>query len=246
MFLVAFAGLFVVLVSTVLSRDAGERQGPTPGGSLPPVSTLDPSADSMCSEDSEGESTVGWGPDRPMFYDDTYPNALTFNSTAENPNLGDERNFVGVKKADIVESGGWLDSIKVSNGVEYVVRVFVRLDGPTSHDAANTALKIYLPTCTAHRIGVSALLSADDVFPRQIWDGVEFWSRRDFNLVLVPDSAWLANNAHPSPGLPLPTGALVSSEGTSLGYEKTDGLFKSGYEYDGYVTFEVRAQVSQP
>lgn len=184
---------------------------------------------------------VGWGPERPLYYDDTYPDALTFNSTAENANVGDERNWVVVKPAANLEAGSWSDNMEVEPDGVYLVRLYIRLDGPSTHDATDTKLVFNLPTCTGHRVGVEGFLSANNVFPQTIWDGAEFWSRRDFNLALVPDSAVLYNNFGE---FPLATNSLVTSTGVLVGNEQMDGRFRAGYSNSAYVYFEVKAQVA--
>lgn len=209
----------------------------------PPDSNKAPN--DLCSADSEGHVAEGWGPDRPTFHDDTFPNSLTFNSTSDNVNLGDERNFVAVKPDSNKQAGGWLDSVEAQNNQVYLIRVYARLDGPQAHEAKGTNLSVNLPTCTAHRVGVSATLSSLDAFPGQVWDGASFWSRRDFNLALVPDSGRLYSNAHPTPGLAFSVNDLVTSKGILLGSKALDGIFEPGYEHDVYVTFLVRAQVSE-
>lgn len=210
---------------------------------LPAGSTETPN--DLCSDDSEGKVADGWGPDRPTYHDDTFPAALTFNSTSSNSVHGDERDFLDVKPNSIKQAGGWQNTIEVEDGSEYLVRIYVRLDGPVQHSAKDTKLNVLLPTCTGHRVGISATLSSMDVFPREIWDGASFWSRRDFNLVVAPDSGKIYSNAHPNPGMNFSVNDLVARKGISLGSKGLDGIFMSGYEHDVFVTFVVRAQVAK-
>jgi hypothetical protein len=198
----------------------------------------------MCAQDSEGTVSDGWGPDRPTYHDDTFPPALTFNSTSDNPDYGDERNFVRVKPARVMTAGGWTDSVEVENDQEYLVQLYARLDGPDKHAAKDTKVTVILPTCTGHRIGVTAILESMDAFPGAVWDGASFWSRKDFNLALVPDSGAVYSNAHPT-GLAFSTSDLVTTKGIPLGSEELDGVLKPGYANSVYVSFTVRAQVAQ-
>lgn len=200
----------------------------------------------MCSPDSEGTVQAGWGPDRPTYHDDTFPPALTFNSTSDNPIDGDERNFLRVAPVPVPTAASWTDSLEVENDQEYLVRLYARLDGPDKHSAKDTKLSVILPTCTGHRIGVTAILESMDAFPGAVWDSASFWSRKDFNLALVPDSGVLNGNAWPGhDGLTFSVGDLVTSKGISLGSKELDGVFEPGYANSVYVSFKVRAQVAQ-
>lgn len=244
--LLSFAALLVgttVGIVGIVGRDNPQPERIDPGQAL---QTSPPVADggSMCSSDSEGSVLDGWGPDRATYHDTTFPDHLTFNSTSENVNIGDERNFVAVKPTTIAKAGQWADSLEVHNGQEYLIRIYARLDGPENLTAKATNLSVNLPTCTGHRVGVSAILGSDDAFPREIWDGASFWSRNDFNLALIPDSGKIESNAHPDTGLAYSTNDLVTSKGINLGSKRLDGVFAPGYANAVYVTFRVRAQVA--
>lgn len=239
------AGTAVGVIALRSSQDAPITTQ-TGGQALQTAAPTQPASDlnDLCSADSEAQVTDGWGPDRATYHDDTFPTALTFNSTSDNLNLGDERNFVAIKPVSVTEAGGWSDSLEVRNGQEYLVRIYARLDGPEDYSAKGTKLVVSLPTCTGHRVGLAAILSSLDAFPSEVWDGASFWSRNDFNLALVPDSGLVHSNAHPK-GLPYSTGDLVTAKGIALGSEKLDGVFKPGYGSSVYVIFKVRAQVAE-
>lgn len=236
--------LLALLATTAVGVAGLNRAPSTPPLISRPSSPGASDSGELCSANSEMRVSDGWGPDRPTYHDDTFPSALTFNSTSDNPNLGDERNFVSVKPKDLTQAGGWVDSLEVQNNREYLVNIYVRLDGPTNHAAKGTKLSVNLPACTGHRIGIAAFVSSLDAFPNEIWDGASFWSRNDFNLALVPDSGYVYSNAHPG-GLALPVGELVTAKGISLGSTQLDGVFQPGYEHSVRVAFTVRAQVAQ-
>lgn len=204
-----------------------------------------PSSGTMCSTDSEGSVGSGWGPDRPTFHDDTYPANLTFNSTSTGA-IGDERNFVAIRPASGEGLELWTDNQEVAPDGEYLVRVYARLDGPAVHVAKGTSVSMNVPTCTAHRIAVAAFLRSTDAFPVEIWDGAAFWSRKDFNLAVIPDSGFIYSNARPGPaGLAVSLRDLTMNRGIDLGSRALDGVFYPGYADDVYLTFKVRAQVAK-
>lgn len=237
------AGTIVGALGVHRSSDAPESSTPKP--SLQAAAPTEQSgSDGMCSSDSEGQVAAGWGPDRPTYHDDTFPTALTFNSTSDNPIDGDERNFLRIKPTTAHEPSAWADSVEVSNDELYDVRMYIRLDGPDGHTANGAKLAVLLPTCTGHRVGVSSRVSSLDAFPSTVWDGASFWARRDFNLALVPDSGVIYGNAYPG-GLPISTNDLVTATGVPLGSRKMDGVIEPGYGGSLYVDFKVRAQVAQ-
>jgi hypothetical protein len=235
--LVAVAAVVITVVITFAARDPGS----TPAADQPVEQSQADGAE-LCGPSSETDLPVGWGPERPIYTDTTFPDSLTFNSTYEDENIGDERNWVGIRSASSTGENVWHDEIEIEPGQEYFVRAFVRLDGPIDQAAANVILRFNVPNCTAHRIGTEAALSSDHTFPSQIWDGAEFWSRDDFNLTVLPDSAKLESNRHPGPdGLPLATYDLVSATGVQLASDEATGEFLPGYAEGVYVTFRVIA-----
>ena len=193
------AAVAAVVVSLLISVHPSETSSTPPQQAAPAgaASSKPPDTDSLCGASSDDQVADGWGPARSIFYDDTFPTALTFNSTGENEGIGDERNFVAGKAATDKRGGSWSDTIEVTDGGEYLVRAYARLDGPDTHEATDARLMFNLPACIAHRIGVIGFVTASNVFPDEVWDGMSFWSRHDFTLALVPDSAYLYNNSHP-------------------------------------------------
>ncbi len=234
----AAAGIAVPIVMSVHSIPESPAIQPQPALNSPSA------VSGLCGQSSETDLPVGRGPERLIFTDETYPDSLTFNSTYRNENYGDERNWVTIKPASVTEAGGWVDDIEVESGEEYLVRAYLHLDGPAEQIAESVIMRFNVPNCTAHRIGVEATLSSGNTFPSKIWDGAEFWSREDFNLTVLPDSAEMVSNRYPDPNaLPLPTYDLVSAEGALLASDETPGEFLPGYAESAIVTFRVIARM---
>ncbi|WP_146081132.1 hypothetical protein [Pseudoclavibacter sp. AY1H1] len=230
------------LIATLSANGDSTRVNGT-AGSAEPVAEAKVDGQDLCGPSSETDLPVGWGPERAIFTDTAYPDSLTFNSTYENEGLGDERNWVGIRPAMSSGEQVWYDEMEIEPGAEYFVRAYLSLDGPADQVAKDVVLNFNLPDCTAHRIGVMATLSSDQTFPARIWDGAEFWSRDDFTLTVVPDSAQLESNRHPE-GLPLATYELVSGSGLPIASEEATGEFLPGYAESAYVTFRVIANAA--
>ena len=186
---------------------------------------------------------AGWGPERETFTIEQggapYP---TFNSITDNPNFGDERNFVNVKRADSRQRGGWVDDIWANPGDVIVMRVYLEnsgsdlaLDVPAG-SIQDARLSIGLSKPESGDFAVYGVLSGKNI--QGVWDGATIHVDPGNEVTLNTSSAIIENNAHPGGGLALAAGAF-SPEGTLLGYEQMDGLIKPGYQYAAYVTVEL-------
>ena len=68
-------------------------------------------------------AVMAWGPDRPTYDINNVADHITFDSITDNPNVGDERNFVRIKDASDTSTGGWTDDMTVQPGHEYLVQL---------------------------------------------------------------------------------------------------------------------------
>ena len=68
---------------------------------------------------------------------------------------------------------------------------------------------------------------------------------KNFTVSYVAGSAKYYNNVNPSNGFALPD-SIVNNTGAKLGYEQMDGKIPGCFQYAGYVTVKVKAQVNQP
>ncbi len=184
-----------------------------------------------------------WGPDRPTFTIEQPAGHVTFNSITNNPNYGDERNFVTIKDAANQNAGGWTDSINVQNGKEYYVRMYVHNNAAENLNlvAENVTAKFNLPDHEAKRIQIDGYLSASNSTPSNIWDQAVFTADSNFKLDFVSGSAQYTNNMFPQ-GISL--GNNVIGDGATLGYDQLDGKIPGCFKYDGFVTFKVKAVTS--
>lgn len=235
------AVLALVVSALALFRDAFDvRIGSTPSSS----STTDanpapdePPAASRCSPDFDG-ARAGWGPDRPTYGANEFAPQPTFNVQRNNPNLGDERNFVGARESWNREMT-WRDDLEVRPGHVYRVRLYLH-NSSWDHDdyvATRTAARFDLPTCTGHSIAIFGFVTSDSAFPREVYDGVVLRSQEKISIDIVPGSATLESNAHPG-GLRIPD-SVVSSEGAWVGSQAADGQFRGGYVNAAYLSILV-------
>ncbi len=186
-----------------------------------------------------------WGPDRPTYTVNNPADHVTFNSITDNPNIGDERNFVGIRESGT--NNLWSDDMAVQADKTYTVRMFVHNNAATSLNASGKGIahdvtaKFNLPTTTAKSIQVNGFLSASNASPAEVYDHAVFSSDRDFNLAYVAGSLKYENNAGT---FSLPE-SIFTSTGAKLGYDQMNGTLPGCFQYSGYVTFQVKPQVQQ-
>ena len=185
-----------------------------------------------------------WGPSRPSFTIEKPADYITFNSITNNPVIGgDEKDFVGIR--EVGSNAKWTNNMKVQNGKEYYVRMYVHNNAASNLNlvAENVVAKLNVPTTTAKNVTVQGQISASNAKPNTVWDEATFSSDNDFNLAYVAGSAIFENNGMGTTKLP---DSIVNNTGAKLGYDKLDGKIPGCFQYAGYVTVKVKAQVSQP
>ena len=185
-----------------------------------------------------------WGPSRPSFTIEKPADYITFNSITNNPVIGgDEKDFVGIR--EVGSNAKWTNNMKVQNGKEYYVRMYVHNNAASNLNlvAENVVAKLNVPTTTAKNVTVQGQISASNAMPNTVWDEATFSSDNDFNLAYVAGSALFENNGMGTTKLP---DSIVNNTRAKLGYDKLDGKIPGCFQYAGYVTVKVKAQVSQP
>ena len=187
-------------------------------------------------------AAFAWGPteNRDTFTIKKPASYVTFNSITDNPNIGDERNFVGIRQDGT--NSAWSDSMTVESGKTYVVRLYVHNDAGANYNltAKDVTAKVNLPTTTAKSIDVFGFISASNSSPKEVYDQATFKASQNFNLAYVANSLTYENNYFTN-GVGLSEN-IFTSTGVKLGYKKLDGSIKGCMQYAGYVTFKVKPQ----
>lgn len=185
-----------------------------------------------------------WGPTRDTFTIAHPADHVTFNSITDNPNIGDERNFVSIREAGT--NGLWQDAVTVQPGKEYVVRAYVHNNAASNLNlvAEDVTAKISLPTTTGKSIDVSTIISSSNATPKEVWDQATFNSGVDFNLTYKAGTLHYNTNGFGPNGVSLPESAFTST-GALLGYDHLDGKIPGCFQYAGYLSFTVKPQFAQ-
>jgi len=193
----------------------------------------------------------------------TVADHVTFNSIANNPAHGDERNFMQIKDANS-GNGTYADSITIQPGHTYDVYMYYHNNASsTLNDAAHNYKGI------ANGVNVMAQIPAligntettANGFVRWngspseygVWDSITLKSANNGQIALrlVPGSAKLYNhNDGKGNATKITTLSdnIVKSEGAKIGYNldangnvKLDGVIPGCHEYAGYVVFKLYA-----
>jgi uncharacterized repeat protein (TIGR01451 family)/LPXTG-motif cell wall-anchored protein len=187
-----------------------------------------------------------WGPDRPTFTVENPADHITFNAITNNPDYGDERNFVRIKDASDMSAGNWKDELTVQPGKEYLVQMYVHNNAASSLNlvAQNTRVMANVPNTTGKKVQIDGFITADNATPNRVWDQAIFNSDRNFNLTYVNGSTKFYNNVFGQAGTTL-SDSIVTDKGAQVGYDKIDGKVPGCFQFSGYVSFKVKAQVAQ-
>lgn len=193
-----------------------------------------------------------WGPDRPDVDAKAGADHVVFNSMTNNPNYGNERQFITVQDPN---TGKFDSKVTVEPGKEYTVRVLVHNDANTEAypdkdlKAVNTTLKTVVSPATGTQSAITAYVSADNATPQKVYADAFFNSGngQQFNLAYVQGSATVYNNGYAAGGQGKPfSDSLVTASGAKLGFEREgDGVIPGCFHYINYVYFKVKPQFPQ-
>ncbi|MDO4872336.1 MAG: DUF11 domain-containing protein [bacterium] len=189
-----------------------------------------------------GARVLAWGPGRATFTMAKPADYVTFNSITDNPNIGDERDFVGIREKGT--QNAWSNKVQIQDGKEYYIRMYVHNNAAANLNlvAENVTAKLNVPNKTDTSITVDGQISASNANPAQVWDNATFTSDKKFNLTYVSGSALYENNSVGARGGVKLSDNLLTNTGALLGYDKLDGKIPGCNQYAGYVTVLVKAK----
>jgi uncharacterized repeat protein (TIGR01451 family) len=162
---------------------------------------------------------------------------ITFNSIS-NGKIGDEEDFVGARMAGDTSSVLQNASIDVKDGDIITIRLYVHNNNPKGEKAIAEGVKasFLVPSGIAKSHTIIGYLDSSNATPNRYWDEVILNSSEDIYLNYVKGSAKFTNSKMGTVALP---DEIVAS-GATLGYDKLDGKIPGCYQYDGFVTIDVK------
>ncbi len=200
-----------------------------------------------------------WGPERRTFEMDkpaTYVtfNSITNNQSSESVGIGDERNFVRVRKAGETT---FRDQVEISdadakNGQEFEVYVFYHNNAASNYKltAENTKVFAYFPGVISgdSTAETGAKISASNANPTSVWDEADFINKSSVGVRLryVDNSAtiyWNGGRTTAKIGEDMFTsGALIGYCAEGETNCTLDGKVPGCAEYSGYIIYKVKAE----
>ena len=200
-----------------------------------------------------GAPVNAWGPQRETFTMQNPPDFITFDSITDNPDVGDERNFLRVRDADEQYWGedttnGWTDTISnMQEGHTYDVRLYVHNNGIEGrYIAQDVRAHINLPTGSdvfGKQFEVNGYLYASNAQPQEIWDNIVLKSDKEFHVKVVSSKYYNNVRTEATDGFDLGD-ELINSKGTGsgalLGYDQMNGYITSCLPFSGYVLVKIQ------
>lgn len=200
-----------------------------------------------------------WGPERTTFTMQkpaTYVtfNSITNNQSSESVGIGDERNFVRVRKAGETT---FTDQVEISdadakNGQEFEVYIFYHNNAASNYKltAENTKVFAYFPGIISGNstAETGAKISASNAKPTSVWDEADFINKSSVGVRLryVEDSAtiyWSGGKTTAKIGEDIFTsGALIGYCAEGEANCTLDGEVPGCAEYSGYIIYKVKVE----
>lgn len=205
-----------------------------------------------------------WGPQRTVYRCEAATacqgaDHITFNSTINTPNYGDERTFVDVKPAAFAASGGFQNVLKVTRGGEILIlRAYISNNANTALRAQHrdlalrTRLHFMVPAEPGRQLAPMAVISASNAVPPAVWDGAWLYADWPFRLDYIFGSARITSRDprgctdvnRPTPvqsarrNVPVPDD--VVSDGVLIGYPELDGRYPSPFCAGSLATIRIK------
>lgn len=185
-------------------------------------------------------AVFAWGPDRPTFTYENPANYVTFNSITNNPQVGDERNFVRVREAGV---GTYGENVNLVPGKTYEVSMYYHNNAASNLNAGGTGIakdakaRIQMPgVLQAGETGtITGFISASNANPGTVWDEAKAKTTNAVALRYVQNSAKFTSNGDID-GQTVPN--TLFTTGANLGYDSQNGTLPGCNEYAGYITFK--------
>lgn len=195
-----------------------------------------------------GVGAYASGPVRQTYTSANPADHVVFNSITDNPEHGDERNFVLIREAGV---GTYVDEIALQVGKEYEVYSYFHNNAKSSLNlgagtgiARNTRMSAQLPSelKPGEKGIVSTSITASNANPQKVWDEAYVTTNTEVALRYVQSSARIHSGG--AVNNEILSSSLFTSTGTFLGYSDLDGILPGCADYAGYVIYRVKVDKS--
>ncbi len=183
---------------------------------------------------------MAWGPQRDVYTMQQPADHVTFNSITDNPNYGDERQFVTIRDN---ASGQATDSANMVPGHEYTVQIYIHNDAASNLNASGVGVakdvkvRAQVPATVNGQETVDGFVSASNAKPAEVYDSADLKSTGQVQLEYVGGSGKLST-ATQQTALP----DSLATSGVTVGDSDLSGVWHGCIEYAGAVTFKIRVK----
>ncbi|MBF1038001.1 MAG: DUF11 domain-containing protein [Candidatus Nanosynbacter sp.] len=189
-----------------------------------------------------------WGPERPTYTWQKPADHATMNSITDDPVMGDERNFVRIRKAG--SNDKFDDNVMAEPGTEYEVQVFFHNNaaanlndatGRTFAKPIRLRMNGFAETISKGQSAmIKGIISAENAEPKEVWDTAYIQANQTLFLRYVKGSAYIHNGGKLN-GSRIDDDALFGKYGgTFVGHDQW-GYLPGCNEYSGNITFRIKA-----
>lgn len=184
---------------------------------------------------------------------------ITFNSISDSV-IGHEFNFVGAKEnlpKDKIKPYYNGNEIEAKENSTYIVRLYAHNNSPKGYDgiAKNVKEMFYISDTYKvlnndletkekkydkgyYAVSVHGFVKSSNSIPKEVSDGVKFYSSKPFELEYVPGTAILENNGIGKNQYPLDDN--ITKQYVSIGYNKLNGQIPGCFGFSSYTTILVK------
>lgn len=186
-------------------------------------------------------ATFAWGPARDTFTMEKAADHVVFNSITNNPNYGDEREFVTIK--DLTVGNQLTNKAELIPGHEYQVQIYIHNNAHESLNASgkgiakDVTVRAALPASVTGSETVDGFVSASNATPKEVWDSAALTSNGKVDLEFVNGSAMLHTNFQQTK-----LSDSVITTGVKVGHKDLSGTWNGCLNYAGAVTFKIKVK----
>lgn len=171
---------------------------------------------------------------------------IILNSVSDNPDIGDERNFLLAQRLGNDSDGIWHTGyINVKSPGEYLLKLYVCNNHPNGYQAVAEGVRVVfdIPKRKAETIEVAGCIFSRNAEPKNYLSSIVFKSEKQvFHLECGQEPAILYNGGIGKEGFSLGNMAIKQplNQGVRIGYDGFDGRIPGGRKYASSIILKVR------
>lgn len=171
---------------------------------------------------------------------------IILNSVSDNPDIGDERNFLLAQRLGNDSDGIWHTGyINVKSPGEYLLKLYVCNNHPNGYQAVAEGVRVVfdIPKGKAETIEVAGCIFSRNAEPKNYLSSIVFKSEKQvFHLECGQEPAILYNGGIGKEGFSLGNMAIKQplNQGVRIGYDGFDGRIPGGRKYASSIILKVR------